>query len=104
MVAAFLPVTARLDGVRNEGAAIAPSVPDPLDAITAPILLLHARDDRLAPFESAARVAARVPTAELVAFDSGGHLLLGHHAEIAARVDAFWRRHLPSREEGPSSR
>lgn len=86
MIDAFLPVTARRDGLRNEGAAI-----DPADAIdpariAVPTLIVHARDDRITPFATAEFTAARVLGAELLALETGGHLLLGHHDAVRARI------------------
>jgi pimeloyl-ACP methyl ester carboxylesterase len=89
LVEGFLPASARLAGVRNEGAAIDPGAVYDLERIAAPTLVVHARDDRINPFTVAEAIATRVPGAELVAYDTGGHLLLGRHAEVRARLAAF---------------
>lgn len=93
LVDAFLPVTARRAGLGNEGAAIAPGADIPLGAIAAPTLVVHARDDRLAPFAVGAHTAAGIAGAQLLAFETGGHLMLGHMAEVRDRVTAFLHRH-----------
>ena len=93
MVASFLPVTARIDGLQNEGAAIDPRARSPLRGLVAPTLIVHARDDGITPFATAEFTAAGIPHAEFLPLATGGHLLLGHHAEVAARIDAFLRRH-----------
>lgn len=82
LVDGFLPATGRLAGLNNEGAAVDPAMAYRLETIEAPTLVVHARDDRLNPFAVAEAIAERVPAAKLVALDAGGHLLLGHHAEI----------------------
>jgi pimeloyl-ACP methyl ester carboxylesterase len=92
LVDAFLPVTARVQGLGNEGAAIAPGAGIPLDEITAPTLVIHARDDRLAPSAVGEYTAAQIVGAEFLAFDDGGHLMIGHMAEIRARVGSFLRK------------
>jgi len=91
MVDAFQPVTARTAGLANEAAAIDPDARYALEAITAPMLVIHVRDDGISPFAVGALTAERIPNAEFMALDSGGHLSLGHRAEIQARVAAFLR-------------
>jgi len=93
MVDAFQPVTARTAGRANEAAAIDPDARYALEEITAPTLVIHARDDGINPFAVGARTAERIPGAEFMALDSGGHLSLGHRTEIRARVAAFLRAH-----------
>lgn len=53
---------------------------------------MHARVDRINPFEVAEAIALEVADANLVAFADGGHLLLGHHAQVREQVTAFLRR------------
>lgn len=51
-------------------------VTDLLPAITAPTLVLHARDDRALGFEHARLLATRIPDASLVPLESRNHILL----------------------------
>jgi pimeloyl-ACP methyl ester carboxylesterase len=88
-VEAFQPVTGRIDGVRNEGAAIDPGARYRLEEIRTPTLVIHARDDHINPFSFGEYTAQHIPDAQLLPLDTGGHLLLGHHAEVRARVNAF---------------
>ena len=44
--------------------------------VTAPTLVLHARDDGVVPFEEGRRMAAMIPTARFVALDGRNHLIL----------------------------
>jgi len=89
LVDGFLPASDRLAGVVNEGAAVDPDATYKLEAIRAPTLVVHNRDDRLNPFAIAEEIAQRIPGARLVAFDQGGHLLLGHHGELGVEIDQF---------------
>lgn len=89
MIDAFLPVTLRSAGLTNEGAAIDPAAALDPAAITVPVLIVHAADDRITPVSTAGFTAARLPGAEVLLFDTGGHLLLGHHAEVRQRIAAF---------------
>ena len=45
-----------------------------LSAITAPVLVAHGREDRLIAFAAAEEIAARLPNAQLCAFERKGHL------------------------------
>ncbi|MGB3472464.1 MAG: alpha/beta hydrolase [Erythrobacter sp.] len=90
LVDGFLPASERLQGVANEGAAIDPAMRYDLTAIRAPALVIHAQDDRLNPFSVAERIVDGLPNAELIGLESGGHLLLGHHAELRERISGFF--------------
>lgn len=68
------PVSQRSAGVRFDNAAAMPG--DRIEAIRAPTLILHAKDDALQLYRNAEFAAARIPSARLVAFDRGGHLLM----------------------------
>ena len=93
MIAAFLPVSLRQKGLRNEGAAIEPAAAIELTAINAPMLIVQARDDRITPFSTAIFVAEGVGDAETLYLGTGGHLLLGHHDAIRQRIASFLAAH-----------
>lgn len=95
VIGAFLPVTARLAGTANEGAAINPMVPHPAETIVAPTLVVHARDDGINPFPIAEYAVSVIPGAKLLAFDTGGHLMLGRVDDVRAEVRAFLERNAP---------
>ena len=95
MIASFLPVTERLAGTANEGAAIDPIVPHPAEDIVAPTLIVHARDDGINPYPIAEYATSTIPGAKLLAFDTGGHMLLGRTAEVREAVRAFLERNAP---------
>jgi pimeloyl-ACP methyl ester carboxylesterase len=61
----------------------------PLEAISVPTLVVHAADDRLAPYEHVPPAAARIPDAKLVTIDAGGHLYLGHGVQARTAIRAF---------------
>lgn len=94
MVASFLPVTRRTTGLANEAAAIDPDVDYPLEEIEVPTLVIHARDDGIAPFTYGERTADGIADSTLVTLDDGGHLMLGHVAEVEATVNVFLHEHL----------
>lgn len=94
-VEAFQPVTGRIDGVRNEGAAIDPGARYLVEEITTPTLIIHARDDHINPFSFGEYTARHIPGAQFLPLETGGHLLLGRHAEVRARANAFLRQYAP---------
>lgn len=92
-VDAFQPVTKRAVGLANEGAALDPHTRYMVEAITAPTLVIHSRDDGINQFAVGEFIAGRIPGAEFLPLATGGHLLLGHQAEVRARVNSFLRHH-----------
>jgi pimeloyl-ACP methyl ester carboxylesterase len=48
-----------------------------LEAISAPTLIAHTKDDQLASHAASQRAAERIPDARFVSLESGGHLMLG---------------------------
>jgi 2-hydroxy-6-oxonona-2,4-dienedioate hydrolase len=59
------------------------------------VLIIHAADDRLTPISTATYTAGRIDGAETLTFDSGGHLLLGHHDTARRRIADFLATHAP---------
>lgn len=92
-VDAFQPVTGRFAGVQNEGAAIDPNARYLVEEITAPTLVVHARDDHINPFSFGEYTAQHIPGAQFMPLETGGHLLLGHHAQVQARANAVLQQY-----------
>ena len=69
------PASLRSAGVGFDNRAAMPG--NRIAAITAPTLILHARDDTLQLFHNAEFAASAIAGSELVAFDKGGHFLIG---------------------------
>jgi pimeloyl-ACP methyl ester carboxylesterase len=61
----------------------------PLEQLAVPTLVISGRDDPLAPYRFAAQAASRIPGARLVTIERGGHLFLGHDAEVRKAISAF---------------
>lgn len=81
------PLSMRFAGINIDSR---PALHDlPLDGITAPTLVISARDDLFNTAPAAEYAAGRIPSAELVIYETGGHLLVGREAETRARVGAF---------------
>lgn len=63
----------------------------PLNQISAPAFVIHARDDTLVPFSNGEHSATEIPEAQFLQLETGGHLLLGHTDEIRRRLTVFLR-------------
>ncbi len=88
----LFPVSNRAEGVIFDTFVSNPSInrPFPDEPIEMPALLVHAKDDPLAPYPGAVRLADRLPGARLVSLQHGGHLQLGDAgAELRAAVLEF---------------
>jgi pimeloyl-ACP methyl ester carboxylesterase len=82
------PLSLRVAGISAERA---PELPPAYENITAPTLIISARDDLYNTFPAAKYAAERIPQARLVVYDSGGHLLVGReeHAQGVVRDFLF---------------
>ena len=63
-----------------------PPLIDQLDQITIPTLIIAGTRDRVVRFATARALAARLPSAELIAVPGGGHRLHRTHPELVAAV------------------
>jgi pimeloyl-ACP methyl ester carboxylesterase len=82
----ILPVSARAAGLRSDTDASKRLAPAALEQVTAPTLIISARDDRYGTYAGAAYTASRIAGARFIGFDTGGHIWLGHNDEVMARV------------------
>ncbi|HSJ25388.1 MAG TPA: alpha/beta hydrolase [Longimicrobiales bacterium] len=68
------PASLRSAGVRMDNEAALPG--ERIAAVTAPTLIVHARDDLLQLYHNAEFAAATIPGARLLSFDAGGHVVI----------------------------
>jgi len=87
----ILPVSARAAGLVNDARLASRPAPMALERIGAPTLAVSVRDDRFGTFAAAQHIAATVPGAQLLAYETGGHIWAGHDAELFGALDAFLR-------------
>ena len=90
----IFPVTERVDGALFDAFVSNPDINHGYEfaRVTAPTLVVHARDDALVPCWAAIALAQSVPGARLhVLEDGGGHLMLGDHPEVATEIGALLR-------------
>jgi pimeloyl-ACP methyl ester carboxylesterase len=89
----FFPIYAKAQGIDFDTFISNPDVNGyPLEELTVPTLLIHARDDPLVRYQAAAAAAQRIPGSTLVTLESGGHLGLGQAERIRSEVVSFIRR------------
>ena len=94
----FLPVAPRKPGVLFDLYVSNPDVQNyPLEDVSVPTLIINARDDAMSAYANAEAAAARVPDARLLAFDHGGHRLLGHQAAVRQHVASWITAHTLTR-------
>lgn len=90
LIDSIFPVRDRSTGIIFDAYVGNPDVDTyPLETINVPTLIVHSRDDTLASFGPAESAAARIPHAQLLAHDSGGHLQLGRADQTRDAVQAF---------------
>ena len=91
----ILPISARKDGLLMDSATAGTPPPWPLERIACPTLAIGARGDLYETDKAAVDAAARIPDARLVMYPDGGHLWIGHDAELWRTVGAFVREDAP---------
>jgi len=87
----ILPVSARTDGLLNDARLAGNPAPMALSTIRAPTLAISLEDDRFDTIAAARHIAAEVPGAKLVTWPTGGHIYVGHNADVTAAIDDFVR-------------
>jgi pimeloyl-ACP methyl ester carboxylesterase len=83
----LFPIAARAEGIAF-GAFISNPVVNryPLERLSVPTLLIHAKDDPLATYGWASKAAERIPGSILVTLESRGHLGLGRNERMRVEV------------------
>ena len=89
----LLPISARSEGLLNDVRLVSTRQRIALERITAPTLVFSLEDDRYRTIEPARIIAATIPGARLVTYPTGGHVWVGHDAELFAEADGFLRQH-----------
>jgi len=89
----IFPIDQRIDGILFDTFTSNPDINTgyPLDAITAPTLICHGRDDPGPPYHGAVALTRQIPGATLVSWDRGGHIGLGDHPHIDAAIHTLLR-------------
>ena len=96
MMDSILPVSARAAGLRHDTAAGKALAPARLDMVTAPTLIISARDDRFGAYASAEYMASQISRAEFIGFETGGHVWVGHNDHVMDAIAALIAPHTAS--------
>ena len=86
----LLPISARREGLIMDGLNQTGGESGyPLEELAVPTLLVSAEDDLYGTMRVARVAARRIPDAEVLGFETGGHLLIGRQHEVWPRVSEF---------------
>jgi len=94
MLRTILPISKRIDGLSNDGVIAADLPRYELEKLEVPTLVISAADDLYGTYESSVYTAKEIHRGKLVAFPTGGHLLVGHDAEVRAQIATFLKENL----------
>jgi 2-hydroxy-6-oxonona-2,4-dienedioate hydrolase len=89
----ILPISSRAAGLISDTAASKMLVPARLDLVTAPTLIISARDDKYGTYATAEYTAAGIENAQFIGFETGGHVWVGHNDEV---IDAIAKLIVPA--------
>ena len=90
----MLPINERYDGVMIDASVTNPDMARNfneyiIENLQAPVLIFQAKDDKMANYEQAEQAVSRFPDCTFIAFETGGHLMVGHGEEINKELNAF---------------
>lgn len=87
----LLPISRKVEGLRNDGFRAGTPSPTAYEKIKVPTLILSCEDDLFGTAATARLLADRIPEVELTVYPTGGHIWLGRDAEVSERVAGFIR-------------
>ena len=85
----ILPVSLRWRGMLNDARLAGNPARADFQALRVPTLVISVEDDRFGTAATARDIAASVPGARLVIYPQGGHIWVGHDAELWRAVEGF---------------
>ena len=85
----LMPISRKVDGLRTDAFWAGAPSSTAHDRIEVPTLLLSCEDDLFGTADTARRLADRIPGAMLKIWPDGGHIWLGHDADVAREIAAF---------------
>lgn len=90
IVRSIQPLSLRFPGINIDST---PQLRElPLERITAPTLIISARDDLFNTLPAAEFAASKIRGSKLIVYETGGHLLVGHDKETRDAIRAFLAR------------
>ena len=89
---AILPVSRRARGLANDARLAGNPAQMPIEAITCPTFAISYEDDGFGTAAAARYIGRQVPGARVHVFPDGGHIGIGHDAEVFTLVDSFLKQ------------
>ena len=89
----MLPISARWRGMLNDARLAGHPARVDFRRIRVPTLIISAEDDRFGTAGTSKTIAKQMPSARLLLFPNGGHVLLGHDEESARAIGQFVKEH-----------
>lgn len=85
----ILPISRRVNGIFHDATIYDSLTRLDLENIKPPSLLISARDDLYGTFAGTEYTAKAIPNARFISYDTGGHMLIGHFAEVSNEIETF---------------
>jgi 2-hydroxy-6-oxonona-2,4-dienedioate hydrolase len=92
----LLPVSRRIAGMNFDVATAATPESCPLEKIACPVLTISAEDDTFGTAGQARSIAAGVPDGRAIIFPTGGHAMVGRHADALREITSFLQAMSPA--------
>jgi len=89
ILASLMPIGRKTEGMRADGFWAGTPSPTAYANITVPTRILSCEDDLFGTAATARLLAGRIPGAQLTIWPEGGHIWLGHDADLAHEITAF---------------
>ena len=89
ILASLMPIGCKTEGMRADGFWAGTPSPTAYANITVPTRILSCEDDLFGTAATARLLAGRIPGAQLTIWPEGGHIWLGHDADLAHEITAF---------------
>ncbi|WP_051203048.1 alpha/beta fold hydrolase [Sediminimonas qiaohouensis] len=87
----LMPISRKTDGLRADGIWAGTPTSTAFERIAAPTLILSCEDDLFGTADTARLLADRIAGARLTVYPDGGHIWLGHDADLTREVHDFIR-------------
>ncbi|MGI1660944.1 alpha/beta fold hydrolase [Palleronia sp. KMU-117] len=85
----LMPISRKVNGLRTDAFWAGAPTSTAFEDIAVPTLVLSCEDDLFGTAETARLLAGRIPQARLRLWPQGGHIWLGHDAEVAREISEF---------------
>jgi pimeloyl-ACP methyl ester carboxylesterase len=89
----MLPISARWRGMLNDAKLAGHPARMDFRQLRTPVLIISADDDRFGTAGTSKAIAKQLPSARLILFPNGGHVLIGHDKDSAREIVRFVKEH-----------